>query len=142
MGAPAFTSETGRLAARKSAEVRRERSRLPALPAFEPALLLDHYSRDRLERVRKALRNLETLLLAERDAQKISWLSASLDKLSEIERQLSGRSLPPTLKPVREAQRPVAMVDVQPIAELQPPSITAPSAAPAVPLPVPYPSPR
>lgn len=68
----------------------------PPLTAEEK---LQRYVNERVKRVRKQLEKLETWMIEEVDAQKLDRVASAYARLSEVERQLSGRPMPGSLKP-------------------------------------------
>lgn len=65
-----------------------------------------------LTRVRKQVSRLFELIEGEIDPQKLDRLASALSRLAELERQLSGRPLPGSLRPRQE--KPRRSTDVEP----------------------------
>ena len=87
-------------AARKAAQAALA-SKPPADPN-EP----DPYLLTRLLHVRQQLARLDSMLLAEMDPQRLDRLASASSKLSEVERQLSGRPAPGAYRPTTPRRRP------------------------------------
>ena len=71
----------------------------PQTPQTGPLEPPDAYVARRLARVRVQLDRLDTMLLAENDAQKLDRLASAQLRVSEQERILAGRPLPGSFKP-------------------------------------------
>jgi len=63
------------------------------------------YQEIRLARVRAQLDKLDAWILSEKDPQKLDRLASAQAKLAEQERQLAGRPMPGSLKPVAKVTR-------------------------------------
>jgi hypothetical protein len=106
----AFTKENARACALKSHEPTSARFVHPVEPANE-ATEADEFRRMRLARVRAQLNAIDKAIAGELagdcDPAKLDRLASAAIRLNEQERQLSNRSLPPTLKagPVPRAKR-------------------------------------
>lgn len=74
----------------------------------------DTYRTKRLARVRKQLDLIDGMLETETDPTKLDRLASAQSRLSEQERQLSNRSLPPTLKANQESKRKPRDVSPEP----------------------------
>jgi len=99
-----FTIETAQeYAARSNAARRANKER--NTQAVISGLPDDPYIRERVRRTREEIVRLEAGLANHPEPRDAAYLSTALSKLSELERQLSGRPLPGTLRPIRE--RPV-----------------------------------
>jgi len=99
-----FTAETAKIAAAKSwsAESARFQSpQEPTQPALPP-LQADNYTVQKLVRVRVQLARLDDLLDSEDDPAKLDRLASAIARLSELERQLAGRPLPGSYRPMPE----------------------------------------
>lgn len=101
--------EKAREAARRSVEVRRakaEQKRLDTLAApptdLPPVEETDGFTTERIARVRRQLRMIDSLIDHERDPQRLDRLASAQLRLSEQERVLSGRPLPGSRRPGRE----------------------------------------
>jgi hypothetical protein len=87
--------------------------KLEAIPPVEietEEATADEFRRTRLARVRAQLTKIDSMLTKETDAAKLDRLASAAIRLNEQERQLSNRSLPPTLKansvPARKRSSP------------------------------------
>lgn len=103
---PMITAENAAELAAKSHIVRREKklARIeklvaPAMPANIGIIAGDDYAGKTLIRVRANLDDTLTMLENEDEPGNRQKLAMAIDKLAEIERRLSGRSLPPSQKP-------------------------------------------
>lgn len=106
-----FTPETARIAAAKSllptsARFKARRNNAELSQTIAPANaepVTDTYTQNRLHRVRLQLSLIDRRIeeqaeKAKPDGQTLNWLAAAQARLSEQERQLSNRSLPPTIR--------------------------------------------
>lgn len=114
-----FTAENARELARKSVLKRQQNLLELKLQAAKPAeVLLMHSSPgcssvepfqvDTLSRARKQIAELQTAIdesLEKRDWKASKALADALKALCEIERQLAGRSLPPTQRPITKSDK-------------------------------------
>ncbi len=110
-----FTAETARIAAKKSHEPTSARYVQPVEPATEPQEA-DEFRRTRLSRVRAQLNAVDKAIASELasdcDASKLDRLASAAMRLNEQERQLSNRSLPPTLKgETVKSRKPAANIE-------------------------------
>lgn len=87
-------------AARRLKREREEQARLnpPAPTASNIGDAEDTYRQARLARVRVQLARIDNMLERETDPQKLDRLAGASSKLSEQERQLSNRPMPPTVR--------------------------------------------
>ena len=106
-----FTPETARIAGYKSVASRaekRERKLAAALaPLQTPPPMLDEYTKLRLVCVREQLAHVDKAILRESskdypDGQRLNWLAAAQERLSDQERILAGRPLPGSRRPAQE----------------------------------------
>jgi hypothetical protein len=74
----------------------------PTIPSPIPP---DTYLAERLTRVRKQLDAIDAMLLGEADPQRLDRLAAASARLCEQERQLAGRPLPGSYRPVQRRER-------------------------------------
>ena len=91
----------------------------------------DDYTSRRLFRVREQIERLSDMLDEETDPQKLDRLACALGRVSEIERQLSNRPLPGSLRPPREdapSVRPAPRSLPVPRLPTAPPSPASPAA--------------
>lgn len=91
------------------------------------------YIHRQIGRVRKQIDSLFSMLHAETDPNAIDRLAAALAKLCEIERQLAGRPLPGSLRPVRETKAARATITLTPepqAAVVQPKPVQGPDVKP------------
>lgn len=95
-----ITTETAREMSARGLEAKRQAALLRANgePA-KPLLPDEKYRILRLSRVRRQLDKIDDMIADEDDPQRLDRLASAQMRLSEQERQLSGRSLPPTLRP-------------------------------------------
>jgi len=96
-----FTAENAAEMAKRAAEAKlaaKEQTKLAALSPETEADFAEKHRKLRLLRVRKQQERIDTMLLAESDPAKLDRLASAAIRLNEQERQLSNRSLPPTLK--------------------------------------------
>ncbi len=101
-----FTVETAGDMARKAVQAREAKKEADRLAALEPPVIpdkADEFRQKRLSRVRRQLDAIDKAISAEleketMDAGKLDRLASAAIRLNEQERQLSNRSLPPTLK--------------------------------------------
>ena len=100
---PLFTKESAASYGKKGALARWAPKPPPPEPPPVAELVPEpNYNLKRLSRVRKQIDQLSTMLEEESEPQSIDRLASAISRLSEIERQLSGRPLPGTLQPGRE----------------------------------------
>jgi hypothetical protein len=108
-----FNSIRARIAAEKAHEARRmnklAQSQTAAAIQAQP-LILDDYQLRRLTRVRQQLDMLDAAIRAELakpepDGQRLNWLCAAQERLSEQERELAGRPKTGSLRPTVTKQR-------------------------------------
>lgn len=92
-----------------------ERKATETLATSEPTAnpIVDPYLQARLIRVRKQLNKIDGLIESEEDPSKLDRLASAQARLSEQERQLSGRPLPGTLKP--QSPKRAKSQDAQPL---------------------------
>lgn len=100
----AITSDNARELQQKavaSRKLRQEQKQAEAFAALTAAMAqqLPEYVAARLARVRLQLDRLDQMLMDESDPQKLDRLASAQSRLSEQERQLSGRPMPGSLKP-------------------------------------------
>jgi hypothetical protein len=105
-----FTAENAAEMAKRAADAKlaaKEQTKLAALSPEVEADFAEKHRKLRLLRVRKQQERVDKMLLEEMDAGKLDRLASAAIRLNEQERQLSNRSLPPTLKagPVPRAKR-------------------------------------
>lgn len=81
-----------------AARIAEENDKLKVALAEATAQDQDIYRTKRLVRVRKQLDLVDGMIEAEQDPAKLDRLASAQSRLSEQERQLSNRSMPPTLK--------------------------------------------
>ncbi len=98
----AFTKENA-AAYSKQAHEARWHPKLPEIAeetsaASREALPQDKYQAKTLSRVRRQLEKCFEMMAKEEDPGKIDRLASAIARLNELDRQLSNRSLPPTLK--------------------------------------------
>ena len=101
--------------AAKRAKKEAEKQRLSAVDSLlasqaarEAAAIVEArpgYVGERLKRVRSHIERLDSLIDEEDDPQALDRLASAAAKLSELERQLSGRPLPVLLRPKAEKER-------------------------------------
>jgi len=117
-----FTSETAAEFGRRSAIARKLKKEQAAQAKLEAELARAEavknplpasyeFAAKTLKRVRKQLVKLFEFMEAESDPQKIDRLASALARLAELERQLSGRPLPGSLKPRQEKSRPATSIE-------------------------------
>lgn len=87
------------------------------VPADKETADADEFRRLRLARVRKQLDKIDGMLAKESDPGKIDRLASAAIRLNEQERQLSNRSLPPTLKASQVKSKRQPSGGVEPEAE-------------------------
>jgi hypothetical protein len=107
-----FTVENSREMAARSAVVRRAnrdaaKEALPQLPQnpLPTAAAADEYVLSRVARARAQIARLDVLFEKSDSAQELDRICAALARLHEVERQLSGRPMPPSYR-AREAPLP------------------------------------
>lgn len=96
-----FTSANAAEMAKRAAEAKlaaKEQTKLAALSPETESVFADQHRKLRLLRVRKQLEKIDKMFEAEMDPAKLDRLASAAIRLNEQERQLSNRSLPPTLK--------------------------------------------
>jgi hypothetical protein len=100
---------------RATASVLAEKARL-ADPA-ERQRIAEKFQELRLVRVRKQLERIDGLIEVESDPAKLDRLASCAIRLNEQERQLSNRSLPPTLKAsqVKTKRSNASPIDPEPV---------------------------
>jgi hypothetical protein len=100
-----------------AARIAQENDKLKVALAEATAQDQDIYRTKRLGRVRKQLDLVDGMIEAEQDPAKLDRLASAQSRLSEQERQLSNRSLPPTLKagPAPRSKRSSVQSDPEPI---------------------------
>ena len=108
-GIPNITSQNAAEMQRKSIASRLAEKALAADPA-EKQRIAEKFQEQRLVRVRKQLETIDGLIesemLGDGDAATLDRLASAAVRLNEQERQLSNRSLPPTLKaPMKPTKR-------------------------------------
>lgn len=101
-----FTRETAKQYSGLANQVRWSRYReklsaaaMPANAAEIPGEVADDYASQTMIRVRSILDGQLKRIVDEDDPNKIDRLASAISKLAELDRQLSGRPLPGTLKP-------------------------------------------
>ncbi len=117
---PAWTPEQAREAARLSnAAQALKRASTPETKADEDAAeelaaTPDGFHARKLMRVRAQWNSLDRMIAAETEPAKLDRLIAALARIEEIERRLSSRSLPPTLRapPERRGRNPGRSIEV------------------------------
>lgn len=102
----AITAENARELQLKGAHTKRQLRANRELAAlhFENKTISLEYSDKQLARARLQLDKLFDKFMAESDAQELNWLATAQGRLAELERQLSNRPLPGTLRPQRESK--------------------------------------
>jgi len=98
---PFITAANAAELALKSQEARKNNKLLAAADLLDPAaesIEGEKHRKLRLVRVRLQQAKLDSLIEGETDAGKLDRLASAAMRLNEQERQLSNRSLPPTLK--------------------------------------------
>lgn len=133
-----FTAETARLAAIKSHSPDSARNRQIEPPQPEPIVEqpADEFHVRRLARVRVQWEALDSMIAEETEPAKLDRLIAALARIEEIERRLSSRSLPPTLRASDKRgsnRRPGAAPIPQPVVPSVPVSQPAPPQTPQAP---------
>jgi len=126
---PMITAETAASLAAKSHEARRrnklaKEQAVPAIvaPAIAAQVATDDYAEKTKIRVRIILDDTFKRFENEDDANKIDRLASALSKLAELDRQLSGRPLPGTLKPTSKPVKRMAQ-SFEPSPQFEPESI-------------------
>ena len=127
MPAVLFTSETAAEMGRRSAEARRKRdefvrstiSAIETIPAHQRQT--PTFTDKSLLRVRIQINRIHDQIdeAITGDPKKLKELAESLARLNEIERQLSGRPLPGTLKPERKMKQVQVWSEPEPVATPQ-----------------------
>ena len=126
MPAVLFTPETASEMAR--------RSHLPTSARFQPKPIpanivvqthlqphpADEYTERRIRVTREQIRLLDKQLETCDEAKDLKAIVDAIYRLSDLERQLSGRPLPGTLKPERAVKRTVVWSEPEPVATPQP----------------------
>lgn len=95
--------------------------------------MLSAYVNRRLSRVRRHVDMLSDMLEQETNAKALDQLASALSRLCEIERQLAGRPLPGSLRPVRETKAARATITLTPepqAAVVQPKPVQGPDVKP------------
>lgn len=112
-------SNAGEMA--KRGAIARVANKLRAVPIDQEPIQADEFRRMRLARVRAQLNTLDKLIADEMakdapDPAKLDRLASAAIRLNEQERQLSNRSLPPTLKAgtVKPSKRAASAPDPEP----------------------------
>ena len=111
-----ITAATAREYAAKAVEAKKQAAimREQGEPA-KPLLPDEKYRILRLSRVRRQLDKIDEMIASEPDPQKLDRLASAQMRLAEQERQLSGRSLPPTIRPAKSSsKRPPPSIQDQP----------------------------
>jgi hypothetical protein len=94
----------------RAAKLAEENAKLK--PATEGEI--DGFNQARLLRVRKQLKKVDDMIDEETDPSKLDRLASAAIRLNEQERQLSNRSLPPTLKASQPRAKRSASADPEP----------------------------
>lgn len=76
-----------------------EQASAPEIAEIKPQVAIDDYAEKTLIRVRISLDESFEMMKGEEDANKRDRLASSIAKLAELDRQLSNRPLPGTLRP-------------------------------------------
>lgn len=123
---PLFTPETAAINGRKGAIIRWTPKPPPPEPAKPPPIATPTFADKTLLRVRKQIERLSDEIddAIEGDSKKLKELTDALARLNEVERQLSGRPLPGTLKPRQSRSDPAPIY--APPTPVQPPSTPQP----------------
>ncbi len=98
---PHITAENAAEIAKAGWLVRKARAEQAQAEKLDPVMeadIAERHRKARLLRVRKQQERVDEMLLAEDDPAKLDRLASAAIRLNEQERQLSNRSLPPTLK--------------------------------------------
>lgn len=131
-----FTSETAAHHAKKSHEPYSARFVKPIDVDYE-GQETDEFRRERLAIVRAQLKRFDRLLAANDDPNKLDRLVSAIAKLNEVERQLSGRPMPPTIKAGgKPSKTRTSFIDLAPIPSASDtPTGSVPSSEPESPKP-------
>ena len=117
-----INQDNAKLLAAKSHEARRQNALTLSIPA--PTLqqakqIADEYTARRISVTRKQIRLLDDQLASCRIPKDLKAIADAIYRLSDLERQLSGRPLPGTLKPERAVKRAVVWSEPEPVATPQ-----------------------
>ena len=113
--APAYwiTKENAREMGAKANQVRWSQPQKPRPPKPLPILPADPYLAKRITCVREQIAKLDRMIADETDPQRMDRLASALGRFHEIERQLSNRPLPGSLKPTSRSSK--SRTDVEPM---------------------------
>ena len=126
MPAVLFTPETASEMGSKGNAIRWSRPRQPKSPQLAiaeypriNATIADEYTQRRITVTRKQIRLLDDQLASCRIPKDLKAIADAIYRLSDLERQLSGRPLPGTLKPERKAKAIQVWSEPEPVATPQ-----------------------
>ena len=120
--APFINQDNAKMLAERSHIARRQNALALSIPA--PTLqqakqIADEYTARRISVTRKQIRLLDEQLASCRIPKDLKAIADAIYRLSDLERQLSGRPLPGTLKPERAMKRAVVWSEPEPVSTPQ-----------------------